>query len=87
MRAKWMDISTAVERQVPEWALAIERNSIAGEYGIIATIERTVGPIGSDAFKLWFAETFGVFSAACNCQSIRAQWLSSYRYPLTSTPK
>lgn len=66
----------------PPWALSMRAQAIPGERGLVETIERTVGPFGGDAFKLWHAATFGPMAGHCNCAALRERWAAEFLYPL-----
>jgi hypothetical protein len=53
--------------------LAIESDQGAGDI-----IERTIGPLGGDAFKAWFEITFG---RKCGCNTRKQHW--NQKYPIT----
>lgn len=45
--------------------------------GLGDIIARVVGPVGGDAFKVWYKATFGT---ACDCEARQEEW--NARYPL-----
>lgn len=62
--------------QWPLWARLASALAKDGDKGIGDTIQRTIGPIGGDAFKAWYQKVVG---EDCGCGD-RAAWLSA-RYP------
>ena len=64
----------------PKWAAEMRAQSLPGERSIVDTIERLIGPFGSDEFKVWHGEVFGVYSKTCNCALKRAAWSVAFRY-------
>ena len=64
----------------PAWAQAVRAQALAGEPSVVETLERLRGPFGGDAFKAWYAETFGPMAAHCNCAALRDRWAAEYRY-------
>ena len=67
-------------RMWPPWARDLAAQAQPGEASLAETIERVIAPFGSAAFKLWYAETFGVWTAVCNCADLKARWRVEYAY-------
>lgn len=74
-RAKW----PGHIRQMAELQLPADR-------GVGDTVARIIGPFGSDAFKLWYAEVRGVWSKTCRCGEWHALWNARYPYPQFDSP-
>ena len=74
------------EAEWPGWAAAIRAQAAPDERNLTETIERLVGPFGSDAFKLWHSEQFGALTPHCNCAALKWQWATQFDYskPLTN---
>ena len=70
----------------PDWAKAFRAQATSDERNLTETIERLVGPFGSDAFKLWHSEQFGALTPHCNCAALKWQWATQFDYskPLTN---
>ena len=66
--------------QWPPWAADFAEHARAPERGVGDTVARVL-PFASDAFKLWHAETFGVWSPSCQCAQKQAAWNARYPYP------
>ncbi len=49
----------------------------SGDTGLGDIVERTIGPIGGQAFEKWYLTTFG---RSCGCPERREEW--NARYPL-----
>ena len=66
-------------RPWPPWAEVVAMQARPGEAGLVETLERVVGSFGSEQFKVWYAEVFGVFKP-CPCARLRARWSVLYAY-------
>lgn len=64
----------------PLWAEAMREMKTDGELGVGDTVERLHGEFGSDTWKTWHAETFGVFKPCKGCRNWKASWNGAYRY-------
>lgn len=64
-------------RNWPAWAMAIKRLSVEGERGVGDTVARVIGPIGGDAWKLWFKTLTG---KSCGCERRQADLNAAYPY-------
>jgi len=62
-------------------ARALKLLAVPADTGIGDTIARIIGPIGGEAYKKWFQDTFG---KTCGCQE-RQDHLNSL-FPLTPPP-
>lgn len=60
----------------PIWAMALTFFKADSDTGLGDTLARIVGPIGGDAYKAWYLETFG---RPCGCEA-RQEDLN-LRYP------
>jgi hypothetical protein len=60
----------------PDWARQLAQHAQPGDTGLGDVAERVIGPFGSDAFKLWWAEVNpdGVFGKTCKCASWKPRW-------------
>jgi hypothetical protein len=52
--------------QWPMWAKALKQLSRHEDKGLGDVVERVVGPVGGDAYKLWYKTTFGEDCVGCN---------------------
>ena len=62
-------------------ARALRLMKTPADQGVGDTIARVIGPIGGDAYKAWFLETFG---RSCGCAERQADLNQKFPYP---TPK
>lgn len=51
----------------PQWVIDLIVHKIPTDTGVGDIIFRLYGHEKSDSFKLWYAETFGVYKSTCNC--------------------
>ena len=70
----WREVPRA---EWPMWANALALLAEEGDTGIGDTVERTIGPVASGAFKGWHRRTFG---RPCACSERRERWNSQYPY-------
>ena len=70
----------------PAWARQLAARRHPGDRSVLDIIEREHGPTGSDPFKLWHAETFGVWASPCNCRAFARRLASQFRLPADSGP-
>lgn len=64
----------------PEWPLLLRPMKLLaqpGDKGLGDIVERTIGPVGGDAYKIWYKTTFG---KPCKCN--KRQDNLNERYPL-----
>jgi hypothetical protein len=61
----------------PLWAKAISLLKSEADKGVGSTIERTIGPTHSTAFKLWYQSTFG---KSCGCNARKQRWDKEFPY-------
>jgi len=61
----------------PAWAKAIARLKAHPDVGVGDTIARVIGPVGGDAYKVWFKRLFG---KSCGCHERQADLNRSYPY-------
>lgn len=61
----------------PTLALPMKLLAKPGDKGLGDIVARVIGPIGGDAFKAWYAATFG---KSCGCEVRQEVW--NRRYPL-----
>lgn len=69
----------------PVWPVALlplKLLAAEGDTGAGDIIERTIGPLGGNAFKSWFEITFG---RKCGCSTRKENW--NKRYPLPEKRK
>jgi hypothetical protein len=76
--------STASQTPIPraEWPLPIKALAMlasATDQGIGDVIARLIGPVGGDAYKMWYLATFG---RSCGCSERHSEFNS--KYPLTA---
>lgn len=79
--------------QWPLWAVTIALLKADTDAGVGDTVERIIGPIGGQAFKLWAAK----LGVDCGCGARKADWNDRFQYQsrvihgpltaLTSPPK
>ena len=61
----------------PLWAFALALLSNPEDRGLGDVIERTIGPIGGDKFKIWHEK---IFRKKCGCEARKDKW--NLRWPL-----
>jgi hypothetical protein len=61
----------------PMWAKMIAAKARPEDRGVGDTIERTLGPVGGDAFKRWYQDIFG---RSCGCGTRRDLFNLQYPY-------
>lgn len=64
----------------PEWAKKLKAQKWPGETNVVETIDRLYSNHGADAFKVWWAETFGAFKPCPHCAALRDIWRRNYAY-------
>lgn len=80
-RNNWSDQSTPIEwRPVPRdewplWAKALALISTDQDKGIGDVVERTIGPVASEAFKVWYKR---LFAKSCECDHRKEKWNAAY---------
>jgi hypothetical protein len=62
----------------PMWAKVLALLAQEGDKGIGSVVERTIGPVASNAFKAWHRLTFG---RPCSCSERKERWDSQYPLP------
>ena len=61
----------------PAWAKVVALAKNDSDIGVGDTVERTIGPIASEAFKSWFHKITG---RPCACNFRKDKWNNEYRY-------
>lgn len=64
----------------PDWAADLAQKRTPADTSLADTVEREIGPFGSQSFKEWYAEAAGVFERVCRCARWRPIWAVKYRY-------
>lgn len=64
----------------PSWAKELALQKTPADVSLADTVERAIGPFGSQAFKEWYAEAAGVFQKVCQCVGWKPIWAAKYRY-------
>jgi hypothetical protein len=59
----------------PVWAKLLSMVATSEDKGVGSVIERTIGPFGGNAFKVWYAATFG---KSCGCSERRESFDAQY---------
>jgi hypothetical protein len=68
------------ESEIKRWPVALrplKLRAVSGDTGAGDIIERTIGPLGGNAFKAWYKIIFG---RECGCNTRKQHW--NNRYPL-----
>jgi hypothetical protein len=60
----------------PKWVGVVKKLATPEDLGVGDTIARVIGPVGGDAFKLWFEKLFG-----CSCGCPERQEELNRRFP------
>lgn len=66
--------------QWPAWAKELSQRRTAEDSGLGDTLARSIGPIGGDAYKAWYKNTFG---RPCGCAERQADLNLQYPYEIT----
>jgi hypothetical protein len=61
----------------PLWAKGVALARGGQDKGVGDTVERAVGPVGGEAFKQWYLNTFG---KPCGCDGRKESWNTLYPY-------